>query len=183
MLKVVASSANPEAVKVKTLPRLTPKVQLYNPTTTNSTDYLFKDSPLPQSNVLKGLVSEMGSETKCTKFLTNTEYGYSESKNGGYFIRARIGSNKKTIKAGTLTTNFEKDVDAMKTNWNALLSSMALSALFAILALFTGGASVIALTACFACLGLSTASVGGVMHSINEFTNAATNALLTWREM
>ena len=179
----VASAPNPETIKVKTLPQLSPKVPLYNPKTPNPTDYLFKDSPLPQSNVLKGLVSEMGSETKCTNFLTNTEYGYSESKNGGYFVRARIGSNKKTIEAGTLTTRFEKDVDQMKDYRKGLLASMTLSVVFAIAALVTGGASMLAITAFFAALGLGSASIGGVLHTINGFTDAATNALLTWREM
>lgn len=55
----VASAPNPEAIKVKTLPQLSPKVQLYNPKTTNPTDYLFQDSPLPQNNALNELSSEM----------------------------------------------------------------------------------------------------------------------------
>ena len=179
----VASALNPEAIKVKTLPQLSPKVQLYNPKTPNPTDYLFQDYPLPKNNVLEGLVSEMGSETRCTNFLTGTEYGYSESKNGGYLVRARIGSNRKTIKAGTLTTRFEKDVDQMKDYRNGLLASMTLSVVFAIAALVTGGASMLAITAFFAALGLGSASIGGVLHTINGFTDAATNALLTWREM
>ncbi|MCT3099603.1 C47 family peptidase [Lactococcus lactis] len=179
----VASALNPEAIKVKTLPQLSPKVQLYNPKTPNPTDYLFQDYPLPKNNILEGLVSEMGSETRCTNFLTGTEYGYSESKNGGYLVRARIGSNRKTIKAGTLTTRFEKDVDQMKDYRKGLLASMTLSVVFAIAALVTGGASMLAITAFFAALGLGSASIGGVLHTINGFTDAATNALLTWREM
>lgn len=179
----VASAVNPEAIKLKTLPQLSPKVSLYNPKTPNPTDYLFQDYPLPKNNVLEGLVSEMGSETRCTNFLTGTEYGYSESKNGGYLVRARIGSNRKTIKAGTLTTRFEKDVDQMKDYRKGLLASMALSVVFAIAALVTGGASMLAITAFFAALGLGSASIGGVLHTINGFTDAATNALLTWREM
>ncbi|MDM7474337.1 C47 family peptidase [Lactococcus lactis] len=179
----VASALNPEAIKVKTFPQLSPKVQLYNPKTPNPTDYLFQDYPLPKNNILEGLVSEMGSETRCTNFLTGTEYGYSESKNGGYLVRARIGSNRKTIKAGTLTTRFEKDVDQMKDYRKGLLASMTLSVVFAIAALVTGGASMLAITAFFAALGLGSASIGGVLHTINGFTDAATNALLTWREM
>ena len=179
----VASAPNPEAIKVKTLPKMSPKVALYNPKTPNPTDYLFKASPLPQNNVFKGLVSEMGSETSCTNVLTGTAYGYSESKNGGYLVRARIGSNRKTIQAGTLTTRFEKDVDGMKANRNGLLASMALSVVFAIATLVTGGASMLAITAFFSALGLGSASIGGVLHTINEFTYAATDALLAWREM
>lgn len=42
---------------------------------------------------------------------------------------------------------------------------------------------VLAITAFFAALGFGSASIGGVLHTINGFTYAATDALLTWREM
>ncbi|MCA2390129.1 C47 family peptidase [Lactococcus sp. NH2-7C] len=90
----VASSANPEAVKVKTLTRLTPKVQLYNPTTPNPTDYLFKDSPLPQSNVLSQIVSQLGQETTLSTVFSGDCYGYA-SRNGQF--RARKNNYKKPI--------------------------------------------------------------------------------------
>ncbi|PST72507.1 hypothetical protein AEH57_07330 [Lactococcus garvieae] len=66
---------------------------------------------------------------------------------------------------------------------NRLLASMALSVVFAIATLVTGGASMLAITAFFSALGLGSASIGGVLHTINEFTYAATDALLAWREM
>ena len=78
---------------------------------------------------------------------------------------------------------FEKDVDGMKANRNGLLASMALSVVFAIATLVTGGASMLAITAFFSALGLGSASIGGVLHTINEFTYEATDALLAWREM
>lgn len=71
----------------------------------------------------------------------------------------------------------------MKVNRNALLVSMALSVVFAIATVVTGGASMLTITVSFAALGLESASIDGVLHTITEFTYAVTDALLARREM
>ena len=90
----VASAPNPEAIKVKTLPQLSPKAPLYNPKTPNPTDYLFQESPLPQNNVLTQIVSQLGAETTISTVFSGNSYGYA-SRNGQ--LRARKNGYKKPI--------------------------------------------------------------------------------------
>lgn len=95
----VASAPNPEAIKVKTLPQLSPKVQLYNPKTPNPTDYLFQASPLPKNNVLEGLISEMKPPKTAQANFKGSVYSYSDSTDG---TKMRVGKNGNhhTIAAG-----------------------------------------------------------------------------------
>lgn len=90
----VASAPNPETIKVKTLPQLSPKAPLYNPKTPNPTDYLFQESPLPQNNVLTQIVSQLGAETTISTVFSGNSYGYA-SRNGQ--LRARKNGYKKPI--------------------------------------------------------------------------------------
>ncbi|KSU05907.1 surface protein [Lactococcus lactis subsp. lactis] len=179
----VASAPNPEAIKVKTLPQLSPKVQLYNPKTTNPIDYLFKSSPFPQNNALKGLVSEMGSETSCKNYFTNETFGYAESKNGGYYVRARLGSNIKISPAGSLTRSFENDVDAMRNDRNTILAGASVAVFVAIAGLISGGALSVFITSVLATVGLSGITASSFLYCVNDFSSRAVDAVLMWRDM
>lgn len=101
----VASAVNPEAIKVKTLPQLSSKVSLYNPRTPDPTDYLFQDSPLPQNNVLEGLVSEMGNNVNSYTTLHGDHYGISVSNDNSYMNAWR---NNEKMKRGSYSSSAKK---------------------------------------------------------------------------
>lgn len=110
--KKVASAPNPEAIKVKTLPKLNPKVQLYNFTTPNPTDYLFKASPLPQNNVLKGLVSEMRAPLYSAQDTHGNVFGYCYDSRFDYIIGLKNG-HPRSSKYDDNAKTFKKSIDDM----------------------------------------------------------------------
>ncbi|BBC77123.1 uncharacterized protein LLCC_2751 (plasmid) [Lactococcus cremoris] len=123
----VASAPNPEAIKVKTLPQLSPKVSLYNPKTPNPTDYLFQDSPLPQNNVLKGLVSEMKPSITVYAPFYKDHFGYSQSKDN---LVLKAWWNNKSPKFAPATrdtpiSNFADDVDDLIGLGNEINAALA----------------------------------------------------------
>lgn len=91
----VASAPNPEAIKVKTLPQLSPKVQLYNPKTPNPTDYLFQDCPLPISSNLNNFASQMGNNIRTYTTTHGVRYGISLRDDRNYMNAWRNKYTKK----------------------------------------------------------------------------------------
>jgi hypothetical protein len=108
----VASTANPEAIKVNTLPRLSPKVPLYNLTTPNPTDYLFQASPFPQNNVLKGLVSEMRAPLYSAQDTHGNVFGYCYDSRFDYIIGLKNG-HPRSSKYDDNAKTFKKSIDDM----------------------------------------------------------------------
>lgn len=109
----VASAPNPEAIKVKTLPKLSSKIQLYNPKTSNPTDYIFQASPLPQNNVMKGLSSEMQPPVTVYTPALGDHFGYSQSTDNTR-IKAWWNDRKPKVRVsdrGTPISDFADDVD------------------------------------------------------------------------
>lgn len=91
----VASAPNPEGIKVKTLPQLSPKVQLYNPKTPNPTDYLFQDCPLPISSNLNNFASQMGNNIRTYTTTHGVRYGISLRDDKNYMNAWRNNHTKK----------------------------------------------------------------------------------------
>ncbi|CAM3258436.1 hypothetical protein LAHI110946_12545 [Lactococcus hircilactis] len=134
----VASVSNPEAIKVKTLPQLSPKVPLYNPRTPNPTDYPFQDSPLPLNNVLNELSSEMKPPVHAQAYFFGSTYGYSDSYDGS-IMKVYKNKDGRKIQAG-LGYDFKNAVNDMNTKyWAVVGSGVTLSIIVAVVALCPAG--------------------------------------------
>lgn len=125
----------------------------------------------------------MGSETSCKNYFTNETFGYAESKNGGYYVRARLGSNIKISPAGSLTKSFENDVDAMRNDRNTILAGASVAVFVAIAGLISGGTLSVVITSVLATVGLSGITASSFLYCVNDFSSRAVDAVLMWRDM
>lgn len=124
----------------------------------------------------------MGTETSCRNYFTNEVFGYAESKNGGYFVKARLGRNIKVSPAGSLTRGFENDVDAISDR-NQIVAGASIAIFVAIVGLISGGALSFVITSVLGTVGLSGISVSSFLYCVNDFSSHSVDAVLKWREM